>query len=468
MDKKLLDHLLCPFCGGDIIIKRSLQQENAALLYGLLTCDGCNSLYPVVEGIPIMMPPDKRFGVFAISGIKSFYKKGISVVEICSALENDDIEKVKEAVVYFVPYPIYTLSKYADILGDLGKRAIRKIMRNSLFDRIRTRYTKEVFENDKTTMYEAMGVYYQDHELFNYFFYKFGQPRFLTTLGTASIFDSQKPLLDIACGQGHLLHFLTQKNTGRMSIGIDRNFFQLVLAKRYIAPEGQYICAEADEKLPFRKDTFAGIICSDAFHYFPHKISCIQNLKEIMQDNGTIILNRVGNQYVSPNEGMELTPDGYLNLFNPMSARMAGENSLLDSYLDKRKPDLSQPNDSARFKDQKWLTVVASDNKEVFRDYGPFDEWPHRVGDLALNPLYKKTGSDNNGKEHYKFSYPSDWYAFEDALWQTYAPEEVTIPKDLLNSLNGDHHSSSEDQWKSAIDKYIDEFVIMGFPEKYM
>src|SRR5699024_7451395 len=125
------------------------------------------------------------------------------------------------------------------------------------------------------------------------------------------------------------------------------------------APEGQFVCAEADEKLPFRKDTFGSIICSDAFHYFPNKISCIRDLKEIMADNGMIILNRVGNQNVTPNEGVELTPKGYLKLFNPMPARMMGETSLLARYLTKKKPDLSHAKNITHFRDQKWLTVVA-------------------------------------------------------------------------------------------------------------
>jgi uncharacterized protein YbaR (Trm112 family)/SAM-dependent methyltransferase len=469
MNKKLLDHLSCPFCEGNIKIRKELQQEDSALLYGVLSCVECNSHYPIVEGIPIMMPPERRLGVYAIPKIESFYRKGISVREICEALENDEIDRVKEAVVYFIPYPLYTLPKYADVLGNLGKRAIRKIMRSPLFDRIRTEYTKEVFENDKTTMYEAMGVYYQDNELFNYFFYKFGQPRFLTTLGLASIIDfPKKPVLDLACGQGHLIHFLTREYNACMAIGVDRNLFQLILARKYIAPKGQFICAEADMRLPFRKDTFGGIICADAFHYFPPKVSCIRNLKEIVREDGTIILNRVGNQYVSPNEGMELTPTGYLKLFSSMSARMIGENSLLDSYLDKRKPNLSQAEDITHFRDQKWLTVIASDNKEVFRDYGQYNEWPHRVGRLFLNPHYQKTGTDNNGNEHYKFTYPSDWYEFENSLWQNYAPEEVTLSKDLLSSLNGGNNSSNEDKYNQVIDKYIDEFVILGFPENYM
>jgi len=462
MNKKLLKYLSCPFCAGELEISKNTVQDKDEVMYGLITCTECKSRYPIIEGIPVMMSSEKSLNVFAQTRKKGVVGWGLSVLDICKHLEKNEIDEIRNSVIYSIPYKLYTLPRYVDkFTGNIGKRIVRKILRSSYFDQYWTKSAKNVLENEKTTAYEAMRVYYQDHELFNYFFYKFGQPRFLTTLNLASIIESPgKPILDLACGQGHLIHFITKKNTKSTIIGLDRNFFQLYLAKKYIAPKGHYICAEADEKLPFKNNTFSNIICADAFHYFQNKVSCTRDLKEIIATDGTIILNRVGNQNVEPNEGTELTPDGYLKLFNSMEVKIAGENSLLDSYLNKQKPNLSDVEDSSHLKNQKWLTIIASNNNQIFKDHGHFEEWPHCIGSLALNPHYAKVGTDNDGDSRYKFTYPTDWYEYENSLLENYAPLEVTISEDLLRSL-------SEDREDPNIDKYIDKFVVLGFPDNY-
>lgn len=52
VDKELLAVLACPVCHGDLeeIIGPPLE----------LRCQGCRRLYPVREGIPIMLPEESR------------------------------------------------------------------------------------------------------------------------------------------------------------------------------------------------------------------------------------------------------------------------------------------------------------------------------------------------------------------------------------------------------------------------
>ncbi len=48
MDEKLLEILVCPLC------KEGVEQEGDSLL-----CPKCNRLYPVCDGIPVMIVEDK-------------------------------------------------------------------------------------------------------------------------------------------------------------------------------------------------------------------------------------------------------------------------------------------------------------------------------------------------------------------------------------------------------------------------
>ena len=52
------------------------------------------------------------------------------------------------------------------------------------------------------------------------------------------------------------------------------------MAKHWIAPDADYVCADADAALPFPEGTFEGIVCSDAFHYFEDKSDLIKAVVE--------------------------------------------------------------------------------------------------------------------------------------------------------------------------------------------
>ncbi len=134
---------------------------------------------------------------------------------------------------------------------------------------------------------------------------------------------------------------------------------------------------------------------------------------------------------------------------------------MISNYLQKQKPDFPQINDIPELNGKKWLSMVASGNDRVFKDTGSFDSWPHARGDLDLNPLYQKIGMDDKHTERYKFSYPSEWYKFEDFQWLTYAPAEVSIATDIKNRLKNNKKSAE-------VNKLIDNFVVLGFPQKYM
>src|SRR5207248_451906 len=128
--------------------------------------------------------------------------------------------------------------------------------------------------NELTAM-DVIDLYYRQYsgvETSNYFAFRFGQPRDLAALSLASLFNQTTgPILDVACGVGHLTHRFTHGQPLRPVIGLDRDFFRLFVASQFVAPGGSYVCAPADLPLPFDSSAFGGIFCSDAFHYFLYR-----------------------------------------------------------------------------------------------------------------------------------------------------------------------------------------------------
>ena len=55
------DKLCCPFDKSDLTLEPiTLDEENRNVIEGILTCDSCHRVYPIISGIPIMTPDEYR------------------------------------------------------------------------------------------------------------------------------------------------------------------------------------------------------------------------------------------------------------------------------------------------------------------------------------------------------------------------------------------------------------------------
>jgi uncharacterized protein YbaR (Trm112 family) len=52
--------LCCPFDKTDLTLTTIVKDLNENIIEGLLTCDQCKRVYPIVKGIPIMSPDEYR------------------------------------------------------------------------------------------------------------------------------------------------------------------------------------------------------------------------------------------------------------------------------------------------------------------------------------------------------------------------------------------------------------------------
>ena len=121
----------------------------------------------------------------------------------------------------------------------------------------------------------------------HYFLFRFGQSRQLMALSLANLIEKpQKPVLDLACGIGHITRSLVARAEGQRVIGLDRSFFVLYLAKNWVAPAGEYVCGDADASLPFRDGAFSAAFCTDTFHVLVNRATCIRELKRVTRTTG--------------------------------------------------------------------------------------------------------------------------------------------------------------------------------------
>jgi SAM-dependent methyltransferase len=315
----------------------------------------------------------------------------------------------------------------------------------------------------EVTVGTLLSFYFGDQrENYNYFYYRFGQPRYLVALSFASIIQQPtKPILDLACGYGHLTRSLVQRACGQPVIGIDSSFFGLYMAKHWIAPEAEYVCCTADSALPFPDDTFSVAFSSDAFHYFVNKASVMRELKRLTRRDGLILVVWVHNALVRrPYDGHPLPPEGYRALLADIPHRLVADRDVLARYRHKLGPALAHADDPSHLAQAPLLSLVASHRQEVFRDYGPFQDWPHAAGRLGLNPLYAAEERDGSGTVHLRRTFPSAFYEDEHAECRDYLPETVAVPRDVWTKLQ-------EGKRASGLEGLIEQCVALGMPERY-
>jgi len=297
-------------------------------------------------------------------------------------------------------------------------------------------------------------------EHFNHFFHRFSQPRHLTSLSLAMLLTEGRGAgLDLACGFGHTLHTLTAASPSRPWIGLDRNFFELFVARRWVAPGADYLCADADGPLPLARGVIGGALCADAFHYFLRKRLCVEELLRVVSLDGPILLARVGNRLVEPREGYELDPGEYRALFAGIRTRMLGDGQLLERYLARLGPALAADRSASELAGEKWLSLVADRSGAVFEEHGALLAWPHGLGRLRVNPLYVREAGSSDGR--WTLRMPSKWFEFENGACRAYMPEGVALDDRVLGDLELGFRSP-------AIEELVRRCVVLGLPERYV
>jgi SAM-dependent methyltransferase/uncharacterized protein YbaR (Trm112 family) len=486
-----IELLRCPFCMTGLRTK-SVQRHggDGGIQYGILECSECNFEYPVVDGIPVLMAPhesvDSKFETNALTLLQ-----GPTVSALVSAVKSGEPVRALSLLFnpsklggdWFLPLEARALrdssgrraNPEGDQSGGYGtrlQRAARKLRRKSKkavarfalpHARMRLADFLNAHAPDLSAL-DVMDLYYRGYsgaETFNYFAYRFGQPRHLAALSLARLMaGGEGPILDIACGVGHITHFLSGAHSRRTVVGLDRDFVRLWIANRFVAPGGRYVCASADQALPFADSFFDGIFCSDAFHCFLHRAASVREMRRALSPLGVLTLARFGNAAVEPREGYELTVAGYERLFPGIRHAFVGEESLIDAYLSRHGAHIEGSDPLEKLEKQKWLCVVASERPDIFARGQPLPSWPHAVGRLQINPIYKVEKRAANGDLELVFKFPSDWYRFENEAYLRYAPERCTLPAELACALE-------KREVPPGIDDYVSRFVVIGMPERY-
>lgn len=400
-ENRLLPFLQCPTCGERLTFKPVPRPKLGGDEFGILNCS-CTK-YPLIYGIPII--GQTRVGFFEHT-TGSLGSDGTTPEELVRLLISG---RGDEALLRCLSPPLRPhwsrslggrLSKSWKLARWYGRREMVKILANR--DAITAREVLQFYFSK-----EALGA-----DLGDYFIHRFGQPRHLAALAlTSNITGDEMPILDVACGAGHLDHYLTCRRHRTQVIGVDINFFQIWIAQHWIAPLARYVCCNVTDGLPFCSDSFSAVVVSDAYHYFPHRDQFINEIDRVAPEK-TLIFTRVGNRDVMPNEGLELSLQNYIHELGRKNTQVFSEEELVRDYLDNRNPLCSHTGSEIRQLDHcKWLSFICN-APVVTSDTCVSEKSRHHSFDMVkFNPIYEQETVGEITKLKFRFS--GLWYAYE-------------------------------------------------------
>ena len=378
MRRDLLQILRCPFCGGPCDVYGHGERTLLELIpHGVIGCACC--AYPIVDGIPIMKTSDE-------------------CSDAIRAIERGAIDEARALV--------------TDLAED---------------DRRHLRAHYATFADAVTTILpDGEGEYYVR---------RFGDPTFLVADGiaraVARVVTTTVPdgrFVDVCAGCGHLTRTLDTLRPADAPpvVAIDGSFWRLFVLQKFLVPDADVICMDANLALPLASHLASLAICNDAFSYIWSKRALSTDMQRLTHAQGAVVLTHVHSMYGdNATAGNTLAPSAYGALLD-RPARVFDDGRIRDERVRAQVIDLETPLAVDVGPDA--ISVVASNDLRVFAEHVLPD--PEVCGVLRVNPLYFVTAEGE--MLQLELSFPSAHYADEFKAVRAYMPATLTIPRRWL------------------------------------
>lgn len=379
----------CPTCSGSY----ELFLYGFQPAFGLLRCS-CGEI-PIVHSIPVFVkfPRQRR----VLEAIKEKDTREALLLTLASFATNEEIRRAGGCLT----------------LGRPGGGRLAQLLDAPLV----------TFKGALETLCTA-----EEH---NYFFFRHCSGSFVSSLALqASVQETRSGVLDAGCGTGHLERVLcTRLPPGRI-VGLDKRFHLLYLAKRFLAPEALFVCADLEQKLPFASGTFDTVLSVDSLNYVRRREAAVAELRRVATPDAVLINAWL---HIKPARAVAEPPLSPAEIRRMMSARLYSSRGMVRSLIEHRAVDLSTEADDARLQESEdVVTAVSSGRPELFRRHEVPPFVSYRT--VQINPLYSASEAGDRlvisrRKED------SDAVADPDLIARGALPETVELGKEDLHKL---------------------------------
>ncbi len=451
-ENPLLGFLRCPFC-GDRLSYKYLGTDRFDNRYGLLI-SGCGE-FPVIADIPIL-----HMGVIG--------NRGESVQDVVAKIKSGEFEQALISMMVPTPnIPIRKTGKYkraANVLINLVSRNKGVNSKQEIIDRSINRFIEICNE---PTVEELLRFFFLENGFgkdthFIFFFYRYGLPRHITTLGALPVINNtEMPILELGCGCGHITREILKRVNNSPVVGIDKSFFALFIAKKMMATEADFICYDVNNGIPFDNNAFYATIIVDGIHYIGQKFNAIREMKRVVSERGVIFLISSRNAKIQfKDAGFPLIPEGYSNLIGTLPHRIISDKDIVQSYLKNEGLNLEEQIPFEDLYNEPLLTIVASQDESVFRSYKLADNYTFLSNNPSLNPIYRPTETEDKDRLLLLRTMPPAYYENDSIDCSLYLPEKLYIDKKYYSGIKINHNYP-------LYRELLDKFVLLDLPDNY-
>jgi SAM-dependent methyltransferase/uncharacterized protein YbaR (Trm112 family) len=433
-----LADLRCPYCGGALELDTRHPARAPDVEFGTLRCR-CYR-YPVVLGIPVLrqasLPNDNSDPIVA-------------------ALDKGDREGAAGIL----------------LAGDSGRRGGRRATVARIVERLRGRSREQAprsfsgSENLRAVLRQWRPDYYGE-----YLEYRYGNPSLLAALPVIAALTKAlacrdgtagRPcVLDLGCGIGQTSYLLRSLAPGLRIVSGDVDFLNLVLAKHYVVPEGNFVCFDAEAGLPFAGGTFDAAFSLDCVHYIRGKARLAAELRRTARPNAHFALCHLHNvEHPNPNQGIPLSADGYSEVFGSLGGRLHDEPALLESFGATGSLALDRAADRAGTAANAFTYLSLGEDKAEWASTHLDRHMATRLMCFSLNGLYEGVGVD--GGLELRMRWPSEKLRSECSAGFQPLEERVLLERSLADAVLGQrlHELPTE-----AYEGLIRSFVVVPQP----
>jgi SAM-dependent methyltransferase len=295
-------------------------------------------------------------------------------------------------------------------------------------------------DDDATTFARAVRALLPDGEG-DYYVLRYGDPTFVVAESVTRTVASRLELpprtrfVDVCGGCGHLsttLAGLAADWPGTTPTLLDRSFWRLWLAQRFLAPTADVVCCDANVPLPLATGCASLSVCNDAIHYVWGKRLITSELQRVTSWCGAVVVTHA-HSVLGDNAtaGNTLTPAGYASLFERHPPVTGRDDELLEWALGRSVARWHTDADECGSADA--IALVGMPHAAAL------PEAPATVGQAPgarwiVNPLLAITSG--GGHSRLTIAWPSDHYAWEFSAVRRYIDDEIELPSGALADLD--------------------------------
>jgi hypothetical protein len=295
--------LICPYCLTPFTVAKAVESDPDRVRWGLARC-GCFT-FPIVDGV-LLLSLAKGYGG-SEEVLQPYTPLQVAALEFLNA---DNLPALREWIDRHVPLLARLIRPqplaYLDFMRDLNGRLYREVERDlyawgrwevlgrQASYRRQPSARKALAATWAGAAWLGLRARWAPPVFDSFYVARFVTPQLDELRRRLRPLPFEGPLLSIACGHGPFELLVKSRQPAAEIVSVDGQLLNLFVTRRFVNPEGDYICHDVQFPLPFFDGAFAGAFSSSCLIEIPTQASFAREAVRVTSSSGWTVFDAVG------------------------------------------------------------------------------------------------------------------------------------------------------------------------------